>query len=226
MKLPARKFLLRLIIASLSVTAVLGIIGVLWTGVGETGVRILLSAIAADAASVLALCCTGPAKSASQRTAQVTGILSAGLGLATGICVIWWDFTTSGPREGIVRATAVLFILAVASAHACLVLPLRSHGRPARIVVTGTVLCTAVAAELIANYALFPAFDPGSAYIRALIVILILGALGTIVILLTHSFGPPGPDAAAQATPATAPPDPRAPKTLAIASADRRDSQS
>jgi hypothetical protein len=209
MKLPARKFLLRLIIASLSFTAALGIISVLWAGLGETGMKILGCAIAADVASVLALCCTGPARSASHRAVQVTGILSACLGLVTVIYVIWWGGTTSGLAEGIMRAASVLFILAAASAHASLVLPSRRHNRWARIVVTGTVLCTAAAAELIANYALFPNFDPGDGYMRALAVILILDALGTILILLMHRFGPPRADVAAAEAPARNPsPDP------------------
>jgi hypothetical protein len=189
-RLPTRKFLLRLVIVSLSATAVLGIIAVLWTGLGETGVKILGSAIAADVASFLALCCTGRAETALQRVIQVTGILSASLGLATSLYLIWWEEATDvGPAEAIGRATAVLFILAAASAHACLVLPLRSHGRLARAVVTGTVICTAAAAELIANYALFPNFDPGNGYTKALTVILILDVLGTILVLLLHRFG-------------------------------------
>lgn len=218
MKLPTRKLLLRLIIASLSITAVIGIISVLWTGLGETGAKILGSAIAADAASVLALCCTGPAKSASHRAIQVTGILSACLGLATGVYLIWWG--TSGLREGILRVTAVLFVLAVASAHASLVLPLRSLYRPARTVATGTLVFIGAAAELIANYALFPNFDPGNGYIRALTVILILDALGTILILLIHRLGPPRADAAPQETPARHPsPNPSDAKLPAVPAA-------
>ena len=83
MKLPTRKFLLRFVIFSLSVTAVLGITGVLASGLGETGAKILGSAILADAASFLALCCSGRVTSAWQRAVQVTGIVSAGLGLVT-----------------------------------------------------------------------------------------------------------------------------------------------
>jgi hypothetical protein len=204
--LPTRKFLLRLFIFSLSATAVLGIVGVWWTGLGETGIKILASAIAADVWSFLALCCTGRVNSAWRRAIQVTGIVSACLGLATSVFLIWWeDSADIGPVEAIGRATAVLFILAAASAHACLVLPLRSHGRLARAVVTGTVICTAAAAELIANYALFPNFDPGSGYTKALTVILILDALGTILVLLLHRFGPPRAGAEPPGTPARSP---------------------
>jgi hypothetical protein len=194
-KLPSRKFLLRLVIFSLSATAVLGIISVLWTGLGETGMKILGSAIAADAASFLALCCTGRVTSAWQRAIQLTGIMSACLGLAAGLYLIWWGVNAGGLGEGIGRAAAVLFILAAASAHASLLLRLRSRGRLPRTVVTGTVICTAAAAELIANYALFPNFDPGNGYTKALAVILILDVLGTILILLLHRFGPPRDDA-------------------------------
>ena len=183
----------------------LGIAGVLWSGLGETGTKILGTAIAADAASFLALCCTGRVTSAWQRAVQVTGIVSACLGLLTGVYLIWWGASASGPRAAIWRAAAALFVLAVASAHASLLLRLRPHGRLARAVVTGTVICTAAAAELIANYALVPNFDPGNGYGKALAVILILDVLGTILILLLRRFGPPRADAVPAGTPARNP---------------------
>jgi len=199
-KLPMRKVLLRLVIFSLSATAVLGIISVLWSGLGETGTKILASAIAADAASFLALCCTGRVTSAWQRVIQLTGFVSACLGLAAGLYLIWWGVNAGGLGEGIGRAAAVLFILAAASAQR---------------VVTGTVICTAAAAELIANYALVPNFEPGNGYGKALAVILILDVLGTILILLLHRFGPPRADAVPPGTPArnpsASPPDARLP---------------
>jgi hypothetical protein len=95
------------------------------------------------------------------------------------------------------RTAVVLFLLAAASAHASGVLVWRTYNRPTRIVAPVTILCIAAAAELIANYVVFPAFDPGSAYLRALTAVLILDALGTILLLLLHRFGPPQSDAAA-----------------------------
>jgi hypothetical protein len=222
-KLPTRRFLLRLIIFSLSATAVLGIIGVLWTGFGETGTKILGSAITADAASFLALCCTGRVTSAWHRAVQVTGIVSACLGLVTGIYLIWWGVNADSLGEGVGRAAAVLFILAAASAHASLMLPLRSHDRLARAVGTGTVIGTAAAAELIANYALIPNFGPGDGYDKALAVILILDALGTILALLLRRFGPPRVGAAPPGTPAhtpsPGPPDAKLPSAPGVPAA-------
>src|SRR3982074_234015 len=90
MKLPTRKFLLSFIIASLSITAMLGIIGVLWAGLGETGAKIMGSAIGVDVASFFTLCCARPAKSELHRAVQMAGILSACLGLVAGLYVIWW----------------------------------------------------------------------------------------------------------------------------------------
>jgi hypothetical protein len=195
MKWPPRKFLLSVIIASLSITAVLGIIGVLWTGLGETGAKILGSAIGVDVASVLTLCCARPATSALHRAVQVTGILSACLGVVTGLYVIW--LPASGLGDGMTRTAVVLFLLAAASTHASLMLAWRTYNRPMRIVVPATILCIAAATELIANYVVFPGFDPGrEGYLRALSVVLILDALGTILILLLHRFGPPRSDTA------------------------------
>lgn len=196
MKWPTRKFLLSVIIVSLSITAVLGIIGVLWTGLGETGAKILGSAIGVDVASVLTLCCARPATSALHRAVQVTGILSACLGVVTGLYVIW--LAARGLGDVMTRTAVVLFLLAAASTHVSLMLAWRTDNRPMRIVVPATILCIAAATELIANYVVFPGFDPGrGGYLRALLVVLILDALGTILILLLHRFGPPQSDTAA-----------------------------
>ncbi len=189
MKLPSRKFLLSVVIASLSITAVLGIGSILWAGLGGTGAKILGSAIGVDVGSVLTLCCAGPAKSALHRAVQMTGTLSACLGVVTGLYVIWLAVAASGLGESMTRAAVVLFLLAVASTHASLVLAWRTYSRTMEIVTPATVLCIAAAAELIANYVVFPGFDPGRGYLRALTAILILDAFGTIVILLLHRFG-------------------------------------
>ncbi len=172
MKLPSRKFLLSVVIASLSITAVLGIGSILWAGLGSTGAKILGSAIGVDVGSVLTLCCAGSAKSALHRAVQVTGILSACLGMVTGLYVIWLAVAASGLGESMTRAAVVLFLLAVASTHVSLVLAWRTYSRTMRIVTPATVLCIAAAAELIANYVVFPGFDPGRGYLRALTAIL------------------------------------------------------
>jgi hypothetical protein len=217
MKMPTRKFLLSVIITSLSITAVLGIVAVLWTGLGETGAKILGTAIGVDVASVLALCCTGPAKSALRRAVQVTGILSACLGMVTGLCVIWRPAAASGLGEGMTRTAVALFLLAAASAHASGVLAWRTYNRPMRIVAPATILCITAAAVLIGNYVVFPGFAPDRGYLRALMAVLILDGLGTILILLMHRFGPPRSDtAAAGATVRHPSPDPSDVKLPAV----------
>jgi hypothetical protein len=110
--------------------------------------------------------------------------------------------TASGLVEGMTRTTVALFLLAAASTHASLILAWRTSSRPMRIIVPATILCIAAAAELIANYLVFPGFNPGGdGYLRALTVVLILDALGTILILLMHRFGPSRSDAATAGAP-------------------------
>jgi hypothetical protein len=194
MKSPARKPLLHIIIALLTATAILGVTSVLWSGLGATGMKILVSALGADAASLLALCCTSPAISGKHRAVQLTGVLSAGSGLAASLYLIWSGTAADGgPGEGVLRAAVVLWILAVASAHTALVLPRCPRPPAGRIIVAGTVLCTGAAAELVANYALFPGFEPGRGYLHAVTVLLILDALGTILIMLLHRVRQSGP---------------------------------
>jgi hypothetical protein len=183
---PARRFWLLCIAALLSITAVLGITSVLWTGLGQAGGRVLESTVAADVASFLGLCCAGGAKSATHRAVQVIGVISAGLGLAGVLSVIWWNSPAIGPLDAMARATAVVGIVAAAAAHASLVLPRSSDSRLARTVATATALCTGAAAELVANVFVFPTFAPGAPYLKAVAVIVILDALGTMVVLLLN----------------------------------------
>lgn len=193
MKIPTRKFLLVVIIISLSITAALGIIGVLSTGFGGTGGKLLGSAVVFDVASILTLCCAGQARSAVLRAAQVTGTLSACLSAVAGLYAIWLAVAGSGPAEVVTRAAVVLLVLAAACAHACLLLAWRPYSRPACIAAVATAACIAAAAELIGNYAVFPGFEPGSGYLRALTTVLILDMLGTIVVLILHRLGAPRP---------------------------------
>jgi hypothetical protein len=193
-----RAFFFRIIIAALSITAALGIAGVMWRGLGETGAKFLRNAIEVDVASILALLCSGPARSVLHRAVQLTGILSALAALTIGILATWWNLASSSLADGVGRTAAVLVILAIAATHASLVLPQHAYSRPMRILVPSTVLCTAVAAELIANYALFPHFSPGNGYDKAVQVALILDVLGTILILLLHRFGPARTDGGAR----------------------------
>src|SRR5258708_32579718 len=99
MKMPPRKFLLFVFIISLSITAALGIIGVLWPGFGEAGGKMLGSATVVDVASILTLCCARQARSAVLRAAQVTGTLSACLSAVTGLYAIWLAVPGSGLAE-------------------------------------------------------------------------------------------------------------------------------
>jgi len=214
-----RAFLFRIvIIPALSITAALGIAGVIWSGLGETGAKLLRSAIEVDVASILALLCSGPARSVSQRAVQLTGIVSTLAALAIGIVATWWNLASGSLADGLGRTAAVLVILAIAATHASLMLPRRTYSRPMRIVVPGTVLCTAIAAELIANYAIFPNFSPGNGYDKALQVVLILDVLGTILILVLHRFGPARTDGAARKPEArpSSPPHPSQAKLPAV----------
>jgi hypothetical protein len=193
MKPATRKSLLHIIIALLTATAILGVISVLWSGFGQTGGKVLLSAVGTDAASLLALCCAGPAISAGHRAIQATGILTACGGLVAGLFFLWsGPIVAGGAGEGALRAAIVLWAITVASAHTALLYPLHPRVKHRRVLVAGTALCTWAAAELIANFALIRGLTPVGAYVKALTVLLILGALGTIVIVLLHRFGPPG----------------------------------
>lgn len=86
---------------------------------------------------------------------------------------------------------ALASVVAIAGAHACLLLPSMAKSSTLRIVTMLTLACIFLAAELIANYFLITHFDPGEEYGKVIAVLLILDVLGTITIPLIGRFGTP-----------------------------------
>lgn len=73
MRMPTRKFFLTIILSSLAVTALLGIIAIVSSALGDIGSKVLATTIALDIASVLALCCAGKAVSGFHKAVQAVG---------------------------------------------------------------------------------------------------------------------------------------------------------
>ena len=203
MQLPSRRFFLTIIVGSLIVTALLGIIAIISNGLGDSGSKVLTTTIVVDIAAILALCCAGKTSEQLHKTIQFVGVLSSLVALVLVIYLIWAGSLFDSGGEGIVRAFGVFSVLAVASAHACLILPLMGYNQTTRTIVRSTLLFIAAVAELLINYIAIPGFNPGEGYAKAIGVFLILDVLGTILIPLVRRFTPPQTSAATVATGAT-----------------------
>lgn len=199
MRLPSRKFFLIIVISSLVASALLGIVAILTSGLGDTGWKVLATTGEIDVAAVLALCCAGKTRSRIHGVFQLPGFASITIGLAMGLVVTW---VTNFDNDTVLRVWGISAILSLACAHACLVLPLAEYNRLLKQIVTLTTVCIALVAELLANYILFDNFDPGDSYVKGIGVLLILDVLGTILALILRKTTKPDNPLASSVQPA------------------------
>jgi hypothetical protein len=188
----ARRAAIIAIVASLSVTALVGIV-VLLTGVNnEVLSKILGTTLVLAAFSVTSLCHLAVVGKAPQIVGFV-GIVASGLAFVAAEVLLWSnnDLSTDWSQNWF-RALGVLTVLALSLAHANLMLLLQSRER--RIVRIGLRVTLALIA-LVAIGIWIPILDNGTFpdsnsdwYWRAFGVLAILDVLGTIVLPVTGAI--------------------------------------
>ncbi len=119
------------------------------------------------------------------------GVSSIGFGLT--IALIW-----SAPEDDLLgRVAGSVTVVAVAVAHASLMLPRHADQRAAKAVLAGTQAALAVLATMLVAVMLF-ALEPGERYFRLVGVVAVLTVLGTLLVpLLRKVLGRPGTSAIA-----------------------------
>ncbi|MBN9140004.1 MAG: hypothetical protein J0H23_04185 [Micrococcales bacterium] len=176
------------IIASLAVAALLGIIALLSGEFGELQGRVLLTTLTVAAFGTTALCHLAIVT----RAVRVVGFVGIAASAGAALCafvLIWVDWGTTSSWDGMepwLKAFGVLTVVAVSLAQANLLLLLagRPH-RAIRIALAVTLVTVVVVAVMIilpiVSGGEIPG-DHGEPYWRALGVVGILDALGTIAL--------------------------------------------
>ena len=185
----ARRAAVIAIIASMSITAVVGIVALLSGDFGQTQTRILLTTLLITGFSVTGLCHLAVA-GRPVRVVGFIGIAMSGVALLLGVALIWADW--SAVSADVWRWFGVSGILALSLAQANLLLLLAGRRHVAVRVELGLTLAAiaGVAALLILPILTdgeIPGAD-GDAYGRAFGVIGILDALGTVVLPVVALF--------------------------------------
>lgn len=173
--------LVRGLLTCLSLTALLGIVGVLSASFGETSVRVLISTLLAGLYCMFCLADTSVLDT-PYRAVGAAGISAASTALAQGLFLIWTvgDETPGDTLWLVARGFLLTAIVAFALAHAALVLRLDIAGlsgaarrRAATLLLLGSVAALLVAAVIA------PELAEGGVYWRLLGVLAILDVLGT-----------------------------------------------
>lgn len=180
----SRRFFVQVLIASLVISAVLGIIAIIAGDLGDLGSKVLATTVTVDFLSILGLCCAGVSRTQLHRIAQIIGIASAVILLVLALYLIWNTGLYEELEDSLNRASISFTILAVAAAHACLVLPSAIISSRLSAIVNATVGFITIVAVLLLIWASAPEFNPGDWYIKVLGVALILDVLGTLLVFI------------------------------------------
>ncbi len=184
----ARRIAIIAIIASLSLTALIGILTLLSGEFGEAQGKVLLTTLLLAGFSITVLCHLAVVGRALQAVGFV-GVAVSAVALTAGLILIWSDFTDS---EGVWKTFGVFGVLAVSFSHANLLLLLgQRRNSVVRLLLYLTVAFVALVALLICLPIITNGEIPGDAgdnYWRFFGVVAILDVLGSIVLPVTGRF--------------------------------------
>lgn len=116
--LPLKKMFLKSLIASVAVSAFLGILAILIGDFGEFETKILLTTLTISGASLCGLCCGAAIEMRGKQALPLAGIFTA-LGAAILVMIGIWTETSS---EAFWKSTATAGIFAVAFSHLSLLM--------------------------------------------------------------------------------------------------------
>jgi hypothetical protein len=167
-----KKIALWILITSVGASAILGIIIVLAGSFSELQIRIILTTLTISAASICALACGALWESRRKLLLPLPGTMLASLAAILVIIGIWAEVD----NEGFWRFTVSVGLLAVATAHACLLALARLAARFIWIRVVAFIAVYVLAGLFIYLIYLTP---KGDTFVR------IIGAISIIVAALT-----------------------------------------
>ena len=179
-KADARRFLLRALIGSLCLTAMVAVFAILAGRFDETAAKVVLTALAISVYSVTALAVASVMDTASRLA--LTGWASAVLGLPVSAALIWsnWDH-----YDHALKGWAWVFgVVSVSCAHAAALIARRrpSDTTSIRNTLQATLVLIAVVAAMVAIPTALHLSHVGHAYTRTLGALFVLDVLGTVLL--------------------------------------------
>lgn len=184
------------VVTSLVASALMGIAVLLKGSFDDTDWKILATTLMIGIFSITSLANLRNLESSlkSYHAFAVASITISIVGLLLFVGLIWSVSSLDNHWE----ATLTFLVLAVSSAHASLLLPLReSGGSTQKLIVTTTLACIGVVAGLLVYLIVTQNSDLGGSFYKALGVFAILDVLGTIIAPISSKIGQKPPVAPA-----------------------------
>lgn len=120
-----RKLFLYLLIASVSISALIGIVVLLFGNFGDFETRVLMTALTITVTSILGLMCGAKIEASNDRIVPLAGII-----LATVSAIMWIYLVWNDPRNDLfVKSLMSVTLVATACAHISLLTLARLDGR-------------------------------------------------------------------------------------------------
>ena len=183
-----RRVAVLVVIASLSITALIGIFALLVGNFSELQGRIMLTTLIIGVTSVLALCNLAGIDGA-YRWISAIGLVVAALTLTTGLLLIWTDWSDDAVGEPLWKTFGIAGVAAVCTAHASLLLKLGGRTNSVlRIGLWATIALIALLFLLISGLILTDGDLGTEGYNRLIGTVAILDVLGTIVVPVVALF--------------------------------------
>ncbi len=174
----------KLVIASFSIAAALGIIALLGGGsFGDTEARILLTTIIIGVESVAVLCYL----SVADRPSWLVGVVGGTVSMVPFGMALWLTWADLGDAENLWEAFGSGVTIAASLAQVCLLLALVARPRIGPALIATFVSITVVAAMIVV--AILDGSGLGDTYWRVFGVVAILDVLGTVVLAALAGFG-------------------------------------
>jgi hypothetical protein len=182
-----RGLVVKLVIGSFSIAALLGIIALLAGGsFGETEGRILLTTVIVGVTSIAVLCYLA----AADKPFQIVGLIGGVSVIVPLTLALWLTWFGDDAPDIVGRTFGVGVTISASLAQACLLLAIAYDARPVvRRMLYATLALIGVVAVLIA-IPLATESDMSSAYARFFGVAAILDVLGTVTVAALQKFVP------------------------------------
>lgn len=179
-----QKYFLQILIAALSVSALIGIYIFLAGDFGETEVRLLFTTLAIGGYSLAGLCCSVIYKRKELKIFSIIGMLTAVAGFTITTGAIWEILDI----DDIWKTMVIFIILSAAMSHVSLLLHIRISDNISRYLLMGTIASITIVALMLIKSTLTD-FDESEFYFRILGVFAILDVLGTIAAPVMNRIG-------------------------------------
>ncbi|QEO15118.1 hypothetical protein FLP10_12375 [Agromyces intestinalis] len=187
------------LVASLAITALIGILVLLGSDFGDAQMRVLLTTLLVAGFSGVVLCHLAIAARAV-RVVGFVGLVVSAIALVLGVVTIWlpWSPEVGGFLDVVSRGFLIAGVGAVSLAHANLLLLLAGRRHPAVRVALGITLAAVAAVAVLILVPVLTEWPSNLDYWRVLGIVAIIDALGTIVLPVIGALLRDRPEAVVQ----------------------------